>query len=148
MKGIRLATAVLCAALPLAHAHAEPPVSATIRIPTISPADTGDVALHARCAYASAGEPSQGIFGYVVDISAGQADGDHTFALTWEIQAIPADIDVIFFEDIGTCGGPASVTGSFQAQGEEAGTIPIDTTRALILSQGAPNVTFTFSINP
>lgn len=134
--------ATLLASMVGAQAHGRT-VEGTILAPTTD-VGIGLVTRHARCAYLAAGHDADGLVGWVVDLAAGEGDGTHTFSLT----ATGGNPDIVFYSDLGTCdNAPAAVTtGQKAGDGAESGTIPADSTHAIIVVRDGANVPFSFTI--
>jgi hypothetical protein len=108
----------------------------------------------ARCAYVLAesatgnGADSNGLVGWVVELTEEEGDGAHTFAA-----ASAANISVGFYEDLGTCENQPPSTpspdpgGTFDNPGNESGLIPFFASHAIIVVEDATQVDFTFTIS-
>lgn len=130
--------------MPARADHAARTVSGSILVPTVTVPSVGIFSRQARCAYLLAGEDSNGLVGWVVELDADEGDGDHTFTAS----AAGADIAVVFYESLGTCDnapGPVT-TGDSLNPGDEAGVIPFGTTSAIVVVEGAANAAFEFAI--
>ena len=139
---------IATAGLTLSPARADT-TSGTITVPST---DTGDVlsvpTRQERCAYVLGGDASNGLVGWHVSLSAAEADGTHAFTLT----GVGANVYIVFYSDLGTCdNNPSPTTTGFES-GEvvaptQSGTIPEDSTDALIVTINQPNAGFTLSIS-
>jgi len=88
--------AMFCLTLATA-AEANPPgrsVSGTVLVESPTP----DAA---RCAWIQQGQPSQGVIGWVVELTPHEGDGGHDFALY--TKGVSASLGISFFGDLGTC---------------------------------------------
>jgi len=80
----------------------------------------------ARCAWLATGPRSQGVLGWVVELTA--EDTGHTFSLSDAL-----DPDVSFYADLGTCDGSDPISlQTFSGLSWEAGTIPTGARYAVI----------------
>lgn len=122
------------------------------------------LARQSRCAYLADPVASQGVTGYVINVSGGS-----TYSLVPAAGSLAtADFDVTFYQGLGTCSGkvgyqrssPVGPVGTYIGEdptpetrtddwdgakfGPDGGTIPAGATKAIITLFGAPNQTFTF----
>lgn len=151
----RIITAALCASavLTLGQASAADPVRSvegTILVPTVQHEEVGPapVSRQARCAYTLArdttgnGADSNGLVGWVVELSEEEANGEHTFAL----ESDAGDPAVIFYSNLATCDSNATTTGDANTEGGEAGDIPFGTTHAIVVVEDEADIAFKFDI--
>lgn len=132
MKKIFLAAIVAAIAMsmiPASAAHNARTVTATITAPTTN-VGVGLLTRHARCNEVLGRPVGNDVVAHAEYLDIGEGDGTHTFTLSGA-----ADFEIVFYASLGTCDNdPAPVvTGSFAKVGNEAGTIPAESTAALIV---------------
>lgn len=134
-----------------AHASHNPrTVEGSILVTTVTVPGQGTFSRQARCAFLAVGHAADGLFGYVVDIDAAEADGAHEFTATSGTAG--SDVGVVFYETLGSCDntvvGAPVVAGEFLTPGaDEAGFIPEFATIAIIVQEGVVDGAFNFSIS-
>jgi len=150
----RVLTAAICAAAAIAmaqpasaHGELKRQETGSILLPVVQDtsgdvlAPPGLVTRHVRCAYALGrdseglftGEDTNGVFGHVVALDEAEQDGEHTFTLTSD----KGDVAAIFYASMAACDADASTTGDAVTEGDEEGTIPLNTTHIAIVYTGA-----------
>jgi hypothetical protein len=103
----------------------------------------------ARCAYVLGGADTNGLAGWVVELTEEEGDGNHTFTAASE----DADIAVSFYEDLGTCENQPPSTpspdpgGTFDNAGNEAGTVPFFARYAIIVITDGTQADFSFTLD-
>lgn len=142
----RIAAGLLLLALTaIVPARAIPPrrVSGSVTIPTGNLPGETPFAL-ARCETVTNGRSSAS-FGFVIDLLPEEGDGLHTFELVdGNMSAVdglitePANFDVAFYADLGSCGDAANPPPSvrFQAPLTDQGTVPDGARYAVVTMSG------------
>ena len=115
----------------------------------------------ARCAWLTGGELSQGRIGWMVEIDPDMASGHRRFELgPYDLRGGPsvADVDVVFYRDLGSCATSGDVAGAFSAIGSESGLVPAGAAYALVVlaqpetppqvSVGTPRVAPCYAMPP
>lgn len=148
-----LALAALTAGMP---AGAVPPRRAggSVSVPTGNLPGEAPFAI-ARCEAVTRGHQSAGL-GFVVDLLPEEGDGTHTFELVdGNMSAVdglitePANFDVAFYDDLGSCGDAATPPPSvrFQAPLTDRGTIPAGARFAVVTMTGKVHAGFDMFIS-
>lgn len=148
----RIVAGVLLLALTaIVPARAIPPrrASGSVTIPTGDMPGEMPFAL-ARCEALTNGHSSAG-FGFVIDLLPEEGDGRHTFELVdGNMSAVdglitePANFDVAFYADLGSCGDAANPPPSarFQAPLTDRGTVPGGARYAVVTMSGKAHAGF------
>lgn len=141
MKRVLVCAILAMMTLSLVPAHADQSGSVLLPIgdPTASePADSRGLGRVARCA-----APADGIFGATIDVTPRRA---FTLEATGANAAMQ-DFDILFYTQITLCHeNSASPTPTHTNRaGNEAGTVPVGATQAIVVLYSGFNGTFTYS---